>query len=512
MALLSVIRRWALRDQLSIREIARRTGLSRNTIRKYLRSGAVEPKFKVPDRPSKLDAFADQLVRWLETESSKPRKQKRTVKQLHADLVALGYEGSYGRVAAFARAWKADRRRAEQTSGRGTFVPLAFAPGEAFQFDWSEDWAIVGGERIKLQVAHFKLSHSRAFFIRAYLLQTHEMLFDAHYHAFRVLGGVPRRGIYDNMRTAVDRVGVGKERQVNARFAAMASHYLFDAEFCNPASGWEKGQVEKNVQDSRHRLWRVAPRFPTIDALNDWLEQRCQELWREIPHGSQSGTVADVWESETPCLMPLPRPFDGFIEYSKRVSPTCLVHLERNRYSVPASFANRPVSLRVYPDRIVVVAEGQIVCVHPRIIDRSHSRQGRTIYDWRHYLAVIQRKPGALRNGAPFADLPDAFKRLQQHLLKYPGGDREMVEILALVLQHDEQAVLCAVELALSDGAATKTHVINVLHRLIDGKSSVPPTVDTPQALTLASEPRADVERYDALRGDADGQEARHAS
>ena len=512
MALLSVIRRLALRDQLSIREIARRTGLSRNTIRKYLRSGAVEPKFKVPDRPSKLDAFAGQLVRWLETEASKPRKQKRTVKQLHADLVALGYEGSYGRVAAFARAWKADRRRAEQTSGRGTFVPLAFAPGEAFQFDWSEDWAIVGGERIKLQVAHFKLSHSRAFFIRAYLLQTHEMLFDAHYHAFRVLGGVPRRGIYDNMRTAVDRVGVGKERQVNARFAAMASHYLFDAEFCNPASGWEKGQVEKNVQDSRHRLWRVAPRFPTIDALNDWLEQRCQELWREIPHGSQAGTVADVWESETACLMALPRPFDGFIEYSKRVSPTCLVHLERNRYSVPASFANRPVSLRVYPDRIVVVAEGQIVCAHQRIIDRSHSRQGRTIYDWRHYLAVIQRKPGALRNGAPFADLPDAFKRLQQHLLKYPGGDREMVEILALVLQHDEQAVLCAVELALSDGAPTKTHVINVLHRLIDGKSSVPPTVDTPQALNLASEPRADVERYDALRGDADGQEARHAS
>jgi hypothetical protein len=327
-----------------------------------------------------------------------------------------------------------------------------------------------------------------------------------------VLGGVPRRGIYDNMRTAVDRVGVGKERQVNARFAAMASHYLFDAEFCNPASGWEKGQVEKNVQDSRHRLWRVAPRFPTIDALNDWLEQRCQELWREIPHGSQSGTIADVWESETACLMALPRPFDGFIEYSKRVSPTCLVHLERNRYSVPASFANRPVSLRVYPDRIVVVAEGQIVCEHQRIIDRSHSRQGRTIYDWRHYLAVIQRKPGALRNGAPFADLPDAFKRLQQHLLKYPGGDREMVEILALVLQHDEQAVLCAVELALSDGAPTKTHVLNVLHRLIDGKSSAPPTVDTPQALNLASEPRADVERYDALRGDPDGKEARHAS
>jgi transposase len=128
---------------------------------------------------------------------------------MHADLVVLGYEGSYGRVSAFVRAWKADRQREQQTSGRGTFVPLVFAPGEAFQFDWSEDWAVLAGERTKLQVAHTKLSHSRAFSLRGYLLQTHEMLFDAHHHAFRVLGGVALRGIYDNMRTAVDKVGPG---------------------------------------------------------------------------------------------------------------------------------------------------------------------------------------------------------------------------------------------------------------------------------------------------------------
>ena len=138
MALLGVIRRWALRDHLSIREIARRTGLSRNTIRKYLRSDVVEPKFKVPDRPSKLDAFADRLAGWLKAEANKPRKQKRTLKQLHADLVALGFRGSYGRVAAFARAWKEDRLREQQTTGRGVFVPLVFQPGEAFQFDSHE--------------------------------------------------------------------------------------------------------------------------------------------------------------------------------------------------------------------------------------------------------------------------------------------------------------------------------------------------------------------------------------
>jgi hypothetical protein len=194
------------------------------------------------------------------------------------------------------------------------------------------------------------------------------------------------------------------------------------------------------------------------------------------------------------------------------VSPTCLIHLERNRYSVPASFANRPVSVRVYPERIVVAAEGQILCEHQRIIERSHHLPGRTVYDWRHYLAVLQRKPGALRNGAPFVDLPEAFKSLQSHLLKRPGGDREMVEILALVLQHDEQAVLCAVEMALSTGVPTKTHILNLLHRLVDGKAPTVPPVDAPLALVLSKEPRADVERYDALRGGARTGEARNAS
>src|SRR5690606_27158262 len=174
---------------------------------------------------SKLDPFADKLSSWLRTEANKSRKQRRTLKQLHADLVVLGFTGSYGRAAAFARDWRAERQREQQTTGRGIFVPLSFRPGEAFQFEWSEDYAVIGGQRVKLQVAHMKLSHSRALLVRAYLLQTHEMLFDAHWHGFRVFGGVPGRGIYDNMKTAVDRVGRGKERQVNIRFLAMTNHY-----------------------------------------------------------------------------------------------------------------------------------------------------------------------------------------------------------------------------------------------------------------------------------------------
>ena len=262
------------------------------------------------------------------------------------------------------------------------------------------------------------------------------------------------------------------------------------------------------MQDARRRLWQPLPNFPDLDGLNAWLEERCIAQWGQIVHGNLPGSVADAHAGEISSLMAVGRPFDGFVEQTKRVTPTCLVHFDRNRYSVPASFANRPVSLRIYPGRIVVVAEGQILCEHARIIDRSHHQPGRTVYDWRHYLAVIQRKPGALRNGAPFLDLPEAFRRLQGLLLKRPGGDREMVEILALVLHHDEQAVLCAVEVALEAGGPTKTHILNLLHRLVDGKETEVTLIDAPQALTLRQEPKANVARYDTLRG----KDVRHAS
>ena len=499
MALLSVIRRWHFREGMPIREISRRTGLSRNTVRKYLVSGVVEPRYPKRKTPSKLDDYELTLTSWLFRESRRHRKQRKTLKQLHSDLVQLGYTGSYDRVAAFARGWRQEQQEAKKTAAKNTFVPLSFAPGEAFQFDWSEDYAVINGVNTKLQVAHFRLSHSRAFFLRAYLTQSHEMLFDAHYHAFRAFGGVPERGIYDNMKTAVDKVGRGKQRTVNKRFQAMVSHYLFEAEFCNPAAGWEKGQVEKQVRDMRHRLWQDAPAFKSLVALNAWLQQRCIDLWQELPHPQDKRrTLDDYWQAERDCLMDVPAAFDGFIEFNKRVTSTCLISHEHNRYSVPASFANRPVSLRVYPNRLVIVAEANVIATHERVFSRDHSVSGKTIYDWRHYLSVVQRKPGALRNGVPFAELPESFRQLQAQLLKRPGGDREMVDVLALVLLHDEPLVEQAVTEALKVEQPSKQHVLNCLSRIADPprpKPSLPPP-----ALKLVNEPLADTDRYDRLR------------
>jgi len=146
----------------------------------------------------------------------------------------------------------------------------------------------------------------------------------------------------------------------------------------------------------------------------------------------------------------------------------------------------------------VMVARGEIIAEHARVFSRDHSSPGKTCYDWRHYLAVVQRKPGALRNGAPFKTLPRSFQRLQAVLLKQPGGDRQMADILSLVLHHDEQLVERAVSEALHSGVPTKTHVLNRLGRLLD--TPRPASLQTPPALIINDEPVANNERYDHLR------------
>jgi transposase len=310
MVMLAKIRRMHFRDGLPLREIAKRTGLSRNTIRRWLRSGQSESVYPKRTSPSKLDPYRQQLETWLRTDSHRPRREQRTAKVLFAQLQAQGYPGTYTRVTAFIRQWRDDGGGMT----RPAFVPLLFPPGEAFQFDWSCEYAFIAGQRTRLDVAHVKLACSRAFWLVAYPMQSHEMLFDAHTRAFTAFGGVPRRGIYDNMKTAVDKIGRARKRLVNVRFQAMASHYLFAPEFCNRAAGWEKGRVEKNVLDRRRQIWveAGARHWPDLDSLNDWLASECRSAWQMLRHPDTPGiTVAEALEDEQPHLMPMPGCFDG---------------------------------------------------------------------------------------------------------------------------------------------------------------------------------------------------------
>ena len=490
MNLLGKVRRLHFRDGLSISEIERRVGLTRKTIRKWLKaSEGVEPRYRRRTVGTKMAPFAERLVKMLEADARRPVRERRTALRLFAVLRSEGFDGDYSRVTEFIRRW---RREAGGAVVRA-YVPLRFEPGEAHQFDWSEEHLVIGGVWRKILAAHLKLCHSRAFVLQAYPTQGHEMLFDAHAKAFAALGGIARRGIYDNMRTAVDRVKKGKARVVNTRFAAMASHYLFDPDFCNVASGWEKGVVEKNVQDSRRRIWQDATqvRFGSFTELNLWLLARCRQLWQEVKHPEFDLTLAEMLEEERPHLMPAIVPFDGYVETVGKVSSTALVSFERSRYSAPCELVGQVVGIRVYPERIDLVAHEAIVASHVRSFGRNDTR-----YDWQHYLPLIERKPGALRNGAPFADMPKPLQTLRSWLLKREGGDRIMAKVLATVPGHGLEAVLVAVELVLEAGHPSPEHIDNVLSRL---KAPPPaPPIDT--ALAVAEAPLADPQRYDRLR------------
>jgi transposase len=493
MVMYAKIRRMYFRDKLSISEIARKTSLSWNTVKKWI-EGPADKEIKYHRAPSDkiLKPFEPWLLQALKADSYRPKRDRRSALMLYGAIKKQGFTGHYCRVTEFVRNW---RQHGDGIAAKSAFVPLKFQLGEAFQFDWSEESLVIGGILRKVIASHTKLCASRAFFISGYPGQSHEMLFDAHNRAFAALGGIPKRGIYDNMKTAVDKISKGNGRIVNTRFYAMVSHYLFDADFCNVASGWEKGIVEKNVQDARRRIWIDAKqqKFSSFDELNIWLDARCRALWSELEHPDYAGiTVADALEQEQPYLMAVPTLFDGYVETTGRVSSTCLVSVDRNRYSVPCRLANRMVSIHLYANKVSFYDESGHVASHRRLLDRDQ-----TSYDWLHYVPLIERKPGALRNGAPFEDMPPQLVKLQAALLRRERqeGSRLMSKVLAAVPVHGLEAVLVAVELVLESGIHSAEHVLNVLARL--NQQPMPAKVET--NLKLNEEPVADTARYDSL-------------
>ena len=218
MVIYAKIRRMFFREHLSISEIQRRTSLSRNTIKKWLKEpDEAATKYHRAKASGKLTPFEPRVLLALEADSHRPKRDRRTALMLFAVIQQEGYSGGYTVVTDFIRNW---RNHVATVTGKSAFVPLKFALGEAFQFDWSEEWLMVGGIHRKILAAHTKLCASRAFLLAAYPTQSHEMLFDAHTRAFTALGGIPKRGIYDNMKTAVDKVSKGNGRVVNTRFVA----------------------------------------------------------------------------------------------------------------------------------------------------------------------------------------------------------------------------------------------------------------------------------------------------
>ena len=453
------IRRAYLVDGMSIKAICRELRVSRKVVRKVLRSGTTEFHYERCEQPMpRIGPWKESLDRLLIENEAKPSRERLTLIRLFEQFRDVGYEGGYDAVRRYAQSW----RREDVATSSDAYVPLSFAPGEAFQFDWSHEVVLINGATVTVKVAQVRLCHSRMLFVRAYPRETQEMVFDAHHRAFAFFEGACTRGIYDNMKTAVETIFVGRERAYNRRFLQMCSHYLIEPVACTPASGWEKGQVENQVGLVRER------------------------------------TIWEMFEAERPSLVAYSGRFDGFHAVPASVSKTCLVRFDNNRYSVAASAVGRPVEVRAYAERIELRQVGRVVGEHRRCFGRDQ-----TVFDPWHYVPVLARKPGALRNGAPFKNwvLPSGLERVRRKLAGSADGDRQMVAILSVVLSDGLPAVEAACLEALHEGVHSADVILNILARRREPPP--PDAVTTPDALRLQFAPAADCGRYDRLRSAA---------
>jgi len=484
------IRRAFFIEKKPIKAICRELKRSRTAVRRAIRSEATEFRYERSVQPMpKLGAWRKQLDELLAANESKPARERLTAVRIFETLRDIGFDGGYDAVRRYAKSW----RKARGAAAAQAYIPLTFAPGEAYQFDWSHETVLMNGVTMVVKAAHMRLCHSRMPFVRVYPRESQEMVFDAHDRAFAFFKGACTRGIYDNMKTAVETVLLGKERQFNRRFLQMCSHYLVEPTACTPASGWEKGQVENQVGLIRERFFTPRLRVKSFDELNAWLLDRCVAYAKAHKHPEfKDQTIWQVFEAERANLIAVPGRFDGFHAVMASVSKTCLVSFDRNKYSVSSQAVGRPVEVHAYADRIVIRQDGVVVSEHARCFGR-----GQTIYDPWHYVPVLARKPGALRNGAPFKNwvLPASLDHVRRKLRGSDDGDRQMVAILAAALSDGLSAVEAACAEALSQGVHSSSVILNILARRKDPGPAV-----TPEALHLKHAPAADCARYDSLR------------
>ncbi len=442
-----------------IREISRDLNLARNTVRDVIRNnGGSSVSYTRKSQPyPKLGEYIDILEKLLR--DNKHARPKRNAKHLYEELCLSGYKGSYSSACRYISKWN---ERSSNISPAAC-VPLSFAPGEAYQFDWSTDKLLINNEIVTVKVAHFILCYSGRKFIYIYPNEKQEMVFDAHVRAFEYFGGTPIRGIYDNMSTAVKKVLRGKEREWNPNFERMCAHYRVEPTGCTPARGNEKGRVERQVRVSREQFFTPMPCASSIKEINDILASQLATYNANHKHPEyKDKSLDEVFEQERRYLLAAPLLFDGCKQVDIKVSITCLARYDRNDYSVHCSCAGKIIQCKSYADKLIFIHEGKEVGRHERKFTR-----GSAYYDWHHYLPLLARKPGALRNGAPFSDmeLPDELNKVRDHLKKLPNGTRDFAHILSYIPIEGLEQVRLACARAIKEKTIAKDIILNILLR-----------------------------------------------
>lgn len=428
------IRQLYIHEHKSQRAIAKQLGISRTTVKKYC-DGSHVPWERTGTSGRQAYVVTEDVLDFIkscleEDEMENVKKQKHTARRIYDRLVDeqdfKGGESTIRQVVAELR----------QKTAKA-FIPLSYEPGEAVQIDWGEATIYLQGKKMKVNLFCMRQCYSADIFVKAYFRQNEESFLEGNVSGLEHFDGVPIKVIFDNAKVAV-KEGFGTHAKAQDRYRILSAHYAFKAEFCNVASGHEKGLVEGLVGWSRRNILVPIPRVKSIDELNDILVKRCLKYrTHQISRRELSvGQMADVEKSS---FIPLPKyRFDTSKSITYKVDTFSTVKFDYNYYSVPIAFVDKDVSIKGYGNEVIIIHKQVEIAKYPRCYDR-----GKTIYKLEHYIDLIERRPRSVFNAKPVkstvsSELLDIGKRL--------SGPREMVKLLRLCVDHGEGSVLTVLD------------------------------------------------------------------
>ena len=447
-------------EKLNYSQISRECGIARRTVRKIIENNIIEPVFIKREVENTIGKNYEEKVKDL-LEQNKGNNVTLTAARVYSLLKEHhDYTGSYESVNNIMNKFK-DIKQANNA-----FIPLDFPPGESFEFDWGTNKVNINENEISVKTAIFVLCYSRLPYIRIYPNETSEMLLDAHDRAFEFFKGCTKNGLYDNMKTAISKILIGKDRIINKSFVPLASHYKFKVVACTPSSGWEKGRVEKKVNDTRRNFFAPMLKGQSFEDINQQLEDSVLKYYKEHKHPEfKNKTVYDVYLEELPSLNKFDCKFNAFRIKSSVVSPLSTINFETNRYSVPTQYVGKAVLIKILPCSISVEYDSKEIATHKRVFERN-----KQILFYRHYIPLLKIKPGALRNGSPFNDeqygMPKELFMLRKRLGETDEADREFSKILLLSLNYEYSLFLEACQQALNNDLLTASVIESYLKPL----------------------------------------------
>lgn len=431
--------RIAHRDGMSIRAIARTFKHSRRKVRAVLANPQPAPYTRARPKPAPvLGWFHSVIDAILADDENAPAKQRHTAAQIFRRLRdEYRYTGGYDQIRRYVGKHRRERRE--------TFIPLAHDPGQRLECDFGHIHVDFPDGRRLVPVMIAAWGYSNYSFAQAMPSERTEAILAGMVAALEFFGCVAREVWWDNPTTVVRQIFKGRDRRPNEYYAALASHYAFDALFCMPARGNEKPRVETRVRVLQRQWATPVPRHADLNGLNAYLRQRClDEAGRTVVGYEES--IGQRFACDRARALPLPaHRFDACVSQSAQVDKYQTVHFDTNRYSVPRTCAFRTVTVKGYIDRVEVVERGQVVAQHAR----SYGRHVHVLEPL-HYLAVLERRPAALDHAPVLRNwqLPDSFTRLRPALEARHGpmaGPRHFARVLQLLGEHALEHVAAAV-------------------------------------------------------------------